>query len=269
MGAWWLIAIGTLITGCCYGIQRFLQWTSYRLPARVAYYNDGIAYYFKTLLILLFIRSFIVEWSIVPSDSLKPTLLAGDRVLTDKSVYGIRLPVTGHVLIPLNKPKRGEIIVFRCPVEPSKGLIKRLIGLPGDRVQYRDKQLTINGKCVPQIEKGIVYDQEAEGKEQPWLLCEENLEGCLYQIYLSPHPETSVKKPLVVDKPIDITVPPEHYFVMGDHRDHSIDSRVWDCIPDRYLLGKAKRIYMSHNKPSTWWKPYSWMRWKRIFMRVK
>jgi signal peptidase I len=271
MGAWWFTAIATLVTGFCYAIQKYLKWVGRQLPARATYYNDGIAYYFKTILILLLVRSFIVEWSIIPSGSLKPTLLVGDLVLTDKLAYGVRLPLTGHLLIPLSAPKRGDVVAFRYPVEPSKTLMKRLIGLPGDRIQYYDKKLVINGVQAPQVEIGLVHDQGVDNTTQSWLLCEENLQGCLHLIYTTP-PETGTGRSLTqkeVHKPIDVTVPSGHYFVMGDNRDYSLDSRVWGCVPDYYLLGKAKRVYISLNKPSSWWKPYAWVRWTRIGMKIR
>jgi signal peptidase I len=265
MRAWWLTAIGTMITGFCYSLQKYLKRVDYNLPERVAYYNDGVAFYFKKLLFLLFLRSFVFEWAIVPSESLKPTLLVGDRLLTDKSVYGIRLPITGHLLIPWKKPKRGDVIVFRSPIEPSNTEINRLIGLPGDKIQYFEKQLIINGKQASKVAIGIVDDQGIQENFQSWLLSEENLEGCIHQIYTHPRIDST-------EKCVDITVPLGHYFVMGDHRDSSIDSRVWGCIPDRYLLGKAKRIYLSRNRPAIWWKPQSWMssiRWNRLGMKIK
>jgi signal peptidase I len=168
---------------------------------------------FIAVLLALFIRAFVVQAFKIPSGSMKPTLLVGDHILVNKFIYGIKLPFTNKTLIKLGQPKRGDVIVFKYPLDTKKDYIKRVVGLPGEQVKLADKQLIINGQPME-----------------------------------DPHAKYSAYGNLRNFGPV--TVPPEHVFVMGDNRDESSDSRVWGFVPLSYLKGKAFLIYWSWDRTS-------------------
>ncbi|MEQ1620388.1 MAG: signal peptidase I [Methylococcales bacterium] len=192
--------------------------------------------FFPIVLIVLLLRSFLAEPFRIPSGSMMPTLLVGDFILVNKFTYGIRLPVINKKIIEVNEPQRGDIFVFRYPKDPSVDYIKRVIGLPGDRVSYHDKKLTINGAPISQVfsetYQGVGQGQDMTGAN----LLEENLTGVEHNILIrngSPTVE------------FDYIVPPGNYFAMGDNRDNSNDSRYWGPVPEENLVGKAFFIWMS------------------------
>lgn len=192
--------------------------------------------FFPIVLIVLLLRSFLAEPFRIPSGSMMPTLLVGDFILVNKFTYGIRLPVINKKIIDVNEPQRGDIFVFRYPKDPTVDYIKRVIGLPGDRVSYHDKKLTINGSPISQIlsstYQGVGQGQDMTGAD----LLVENLTGVEHNILIrngSPTVE------------FDYIVPPGNYFAMGDNRDNSNDSRYWGPVPEENLVGKAFFIWMS------------------------
>ena len=160
------------------------------------------------VVLALFIRTFVVQAFKIPSGSMKPTLLVGDHILVSKFIYGIKIPFTDKTIIKLGTPKRGDVVVFKYPLDTRKDYIKRVIGLPGDRVELVNKKLFINGRVTD-----------------------------------DPHASYSVYGNLRNFGPV--TVPANHLFVMGDNRDESSDSRVWGFVPLSYLKGKAFLIYWS------------------------
>jgi len=270
MHAWWLLAFATLITGISYGLQKLFQRNSYKTSPRVAYVHNYIASFFPALLFVFIIRSFLVDFCLIPSGSMQPTLECGDRLVASKSTYGLRLPLLGTRLLAGKNPQRGDVIIFRFPLNPKILFIKRIIGLPGDRIQYRNKQLIINGKPIPQKILKIT-DTGA-------ISAQENLMGRRHVTYIS----TSHNSPSFEEKILDMnhhlattklnkawTVPQNHYFVMGDNRDNSLDSRTWGFLPEHYILGKAKLIFFSWDSKAPLSKPLSWVRWSRIGQRVK
>jgi signal peptidase I len=199
-----------------------------RRPSRLAEYARS---FFPVFLIVLVLRSFVVEPFRIPSGSMMPTLLVGDFILVNKFVYGIRLPVSHTEVLTLSHPKRGDVVVFRFPEDPSIPFIKRVVGLPGDRIDYRNKTLYINGKPA---EESIVG--EWSGVRMPGAsLRTEHLGSVTHEILIEPG-VSSVQGEWVV--------PPGHYFVMGDNRDNSRDSRYWGFVPDANLIGKAFVIWM-------------------------
>jgi signal peptidase I len=154
----------------------------------------------------------------------------------NKFTYGIRLPVVDKKIIELGRPKRGDVVVFRFPEDPSIPFIKRVVGLPGDRVGYYNKQLYINGVLMPQealgVYTGIGSGQSMTGAD----IRREDLDGVNHLILIEPgHPSLEGES----------VIPPGHYFVMGDNRDNSRDSRFWGTVPDENLIGKAFFIWMS------------------------
>jgi signal peptidase I len=178
------------------------------------------------LLLALFIREFVVQAFKIPSGSMIPTLLVGDHILVNKFTYGIKIPLTGQVLIPVHEPARNDIIVFKYPLNPSQDFIKRVIGLPGDRVEISNKKLFINGKP---------FDHD-------------------HGVFLDNH--------VMNEGPRDnfgpVTVPSHSLFVMGDNRDNSADSRFWKFVDYKNVLGKAFVIYWSWDSED-----FS-VRWNRI-----
>ncbi len=191
--------------------------------------------FFPVILIVLLLRSFLVEPFRIPSGSMIPTLEVGDFILVNKFAYGLRMPVFHNLLVPLGEPERGDVMVFRYPRDPSKDFIKRVIGLPGDSVTYRDKTLYINGEKMPREVSGY-YSADAAGRK---VIAEEMIEqlgDVEHRILVSPH------RP---NDDAEFTVPEGHYFMMGDNRDGSEDSRAWGFVPERNLVGKAFFIWMS------------------------
>ncbi len=210
---------------------------------------------FPIFLIVLLIRSFAFEPFRIPSGSLEPTLLIGDFILVNKFDYGLRLPVLHTKILPVGEPKRGDIVVFRWPADPDVNYIKRVIGLPGDHIQYINKQLFINGQPVEQKYLGQGRDVSASGQSWPVELKREYLPGAEHDIFI----QSSVP---AYDFD-DITVPEGYYFMMGDNRDDSSDSRFWGFVPKKCILGKASFVWLS------WDDLTKRVRWDRVFHRVQ
>jgi len=192
--------------------------------------------FFPVILAVFLVRSFLAEPFKIPSGSMMPTLLIGDFILVNKYTYGLRVPVLNHTFIEVNHPKRGEVMVFRFPQNPSLDYIKRVVGLPGDKVEYRNKQLYINGAAVVQQADGN-YDYVGPGLNQ--------ISTRKLQEQLGEH-----KHAILIDdsNPImdgEVTVPQGHYFVMGDNRDNSNDSRFWGFVPENNVVGRAFFVWMS------------------------
>ncbi len=192
--------------------------------------------FFPIVFIVFLLRSFLAEPFRIPSASMMPTLLIGDFLLVNKFTYGIRLPVINKKIVELDGPKRGDVVVFRFPKDPTVDYIKRVVGLPGDKVAYYNKKLYINNKPISQASlgsyQGVGQGQEMTGSD----LLEENLTGAEHNILInraSPTVEGSY------------VIPAGNYFVMGDNRDNSNDSRYWGTVPEENLVGKAFFIWMN------------------------
>jgi len=191
---------------------------------------------FPVILAVLVLRSFIVEPFRIPSGSMMPTLLAGDFILVNKFAYGVRLPVVDTKIIPIGLPERGDVLVFRYPKNPSIDYIKRVIGLPGDKVAYYNKQLFINGEPATQAGLGI-YDAVGAGVSMAGAqMRSEDLTGVQHNILIDTQRGTIEG---------EFQVPEGRYFVMGDNRDNSNDSRYWGFVPEENLVGKAFMIWMN------------------------
>jgi len=191
---------------------------------------------FPVILAVLVLRSFMVEPFRIPSGSMMPTLLAGDFILVNKFAYGVRLPVLDTKIIPVGLPERGDVLVFRYPKNPSIDYIKRVVGLPGDKVAYYNKQLFINGE--PAIQAGLgVYDAVGAGVSMAGAqMRSEDLTGIQHNILIDTQRGTVEG---------EFQVPEGRYFVMGDNRDNSNDSRYWGFVPEENLVGKAFMIWMN------------------------
>lgn len=211
--------------------------------------------FFFVLLIVLCIRSWVVEPFRIPSGSLEPSLLTGDFILVDKFVYGLRLPVTNQVIIPTGKPKRGDIAVFHWPVNPNVDFIKRVVGVPGDKISYINKVFYING--IEAKQEFVAKDEYLleDGMDTVAIRKQEDLLGVEHEIYNFP------------DRPAfdfqDIVVPEGMYFMVGDNRDDSADSRFWGFVDEKYMVGKPLLVLLS------WQKQDHKVRWSRSGMKVK
>lgn len=192
--------------------------------------------FFPVILVVLILRSFLVEPFRIPSGSMMPTLLKGDFILVNKFAYGIRLPVVDSKILEIDEPERGDVIVFRYPEDPSIDYIKRVVGLPGDTISYFGKQLYINGELAPQTRLGP-YTTTGEGRHMIGADRRREQLGDVEHDILVMQGRRSQEGEYVV--------PEGHYFVMGDNRDNSRDSRVWGFVPDENLVGKAFMIWMS------------------------
>jgi signal peptidase I len=215
--------------------------------------------FFPVIFAVLILRSFLVEPFRIPSGSMMPTLLVGDFILVNKFSYGIRLPVWNKKVIDLGDPQRGDPVVFRYPKQPWVDYIKRVIGLPGDKLYYRNKTLYINGEPMPQTLVGR-YDGVGSGVRMTGAVKSiENLAGVEHSILINPlAPDLPMGCQVLRQGPI--TVPEGHYFVMGDNRDNSNDSRCWGFVPDENLVGKAFGIWMNWDSEISGFPPIAWER---------
>jgi signal peptidase I len=213
---------------------------------------DWTAGLFPVILIVFLLRSFLFEPFKIPSGSMVPTLLVGDLILVNKFHYGVRLPVLNKKVIANNDPKRGDVMVFRFPVDPRIDYIKRVVGIPGDEVAYLNQKLSINGQPVPTKALGEFYDEDSM-RYVP--MFSELLGAVEHRILVDPrrpayfggdqksfpmHENCRYQPEGVVCK-----VPPGHYFMMGDNRDNSQDSRFWGFVPDENIVGRAFFVWMN------------------------
>jgi signal peptidase I len=184
--------------------------------------------FFPVLAIVLVLRSFLVEPFQIPSGSMLPTLEVGDFILVNKYSYGLRFPVVGTKILDVGQPERGDVMVFKYPIDGDTNYIKRVIGLPGDHIRYRDKTLYINGE---EVESRFI------AALPPVELYQETLGDVTHQLFL-----TSGKRDPRAEG--EWVVPAGHYFVMGDNRDNSNDSRYWGFVPEELIVGEAFAIWM-------------------------
>lgn len=235
-----ILSIATLFTGLVWLIDVLVL-----RPRRVAV--DGSANepvlveycrtFFPVILVVLLVRSFLFEPFRIPSDSMMPTLLNGDFIFVNKYAYGIRLPVINKKIVEIDEPERGDVVVFRLPADPGTNYIKRVVGLPGDRIAYSANRLYINGERMPTNMRGAYREFDYEAN-----LVEESLGDKVHELLLMPQRHS---------REGEWRVPEGHYFVMGDNRDNSRDSRFpgVGAIPESQLVGRAVRIWMNWNFP--------------------
>lgn len=208
--------------------------------------------FFPVIFVVFFVRSFIAEPFKIPSGSMIPTLQIGDFILVNKYTYGLRMPVTNLPFIQMGSPKRGEVMVFRYPLDPSTDYIKRVVGVPGDVVEYKHKRLTINGEAQPVIPAG----ESARAGMQEFANSdrfEEDL-GTHHHVIQIRNDQPTLYNSRVMDYPnrdaceynsdgFVCTVPLGNYFMMGDNRDSSSDSRYWGFVPDQNIVGRAFLVW--------------------------
>jgi signal peptidase I len=218
---------------------------------RQPWWLEYSASFFPVILVVFVVRSFVVEPFKIPSGSMVPTLLVGDFILVNKFEYGLRLPVTNTKITSGSPLTRGDVVVFRYPKDESVDYIKRVIGLPGDTVAYENKQLTINGKPVPETALPDFFDDERIGYAKQF---EEDLDGrknaILNNAQVPPYVIGADDFPFRDNctynaQGVVCKVPPGNYFMMGDNRDNSADSRYWGFVPDNNIVGRAFFIWMN------------------------
>ncbi|MGH8082965.1 MAG: signal peptidase I [Lysobacter sp.] len=244
---WFEIALVslTLFTGLVWLLDKAVL--AKRRAAREGLLDDGkepvvVDYskaFFPVLFVVLILRSFIAEPFRIPSNSMMPTLLTGDFILVNKFTYGLRLPITNHKILAMGEPERGDVVVFRPPHHPEQDWIKRIIGLPGDKVSYRDGRLTVNGEPIIYAPIGT-YQGRGNGTEMTGAQeLREQIGKHVHRILLR------TESPLLDQGEGDWVVPEGEYFVMGDNRDNSEDSRYWGYLPEQNLRGRAFLIWMN------------------------
>ena len=209
--------------------------------------------FFPVIVVVFVIRSFWVEPFKIPSGSMKPTLLVGDFILVNKYTYGIRLPVLNKKVVDVNPLRRGDVVVFRYPWDTSVDYIKRVVGVPGDKVVYRNKRIIVNGEAAAVKPEGFYTDSELNFLRLPTYM--ENLGGHNHQMMVVPaQPPVDLAQVRQFphrdnceynDDGFTCTVPPGEYFMMGDNRDQSSDSRYWGFVPDENIKGRAFLIWMN------------------------
>jgi signal peptidase I len=230
------------------GNRAALEASILRQPTWVEYSGS----FFPVIALVFVLRSFLFEPFKIPSSSMVPTLLVGDLILVNKFDYGIRLPVINKKIIEVGNPQRGDVMVFKYPKDPSQDYIKRVIGVPGDKITYENKRLTVNGQPVEYVPMDDYLDDERPVYHKQFL---EKLPNVTHRILnmdgartinLSaveefPHHENCTYS---YDK-FTCIVPEGNYFMMGDNRDNSADSRYWGFVPDQNIVGKAVFVWMN------------------------
>jgi len=243
-----------VVTGAVWLLDKYVLRRHRAKDARQPWWVEYSISFFPVILIVFLLRSFLVEPFKIPSSSMVPTLLVGDFILVNKFTYGIRLPVANKKVIELGHPQRGDVMVFRFPDDPSLDYIKRVVGVPGDRIEYRNKRLWINGA---QVAARQVEDYLSKERMQFSRRYVETLGGVDHEILIDEDTPSVVPPPRPFPyaancnynmNGVTCTVPPGHYFMMGDNRDNSSDSRVWGFVPDENIVGKAFFIWLNLNE---------------------
>ena len=246
-----ILTLLTLFTGVVVALDKIVWKTADddsrdAAPGAIRTLVEYSRSFFPVLLFVLIIRSFIFEPFRIPSGSMMPTLLQGDFIFVKKFAYGLRLPVTETKVVETGSPKRGDVIVFRLPSDPGINYIKRVIGLPGDKIVYERQRLTINGETMD-------LEMHADDSfDVPVYI--EDLDGRVHDILVT-NSQMSTRDGTY-------RVPEGQYFVMGDNRDRSRDSRFIGAIPEKFLVGEAVRIWMH-------FVPWDMPDWGRIGQKIQ
>ena len=238
-----ILVLATAVSGCIVLVEKL--WGRFQAedsPVPVSG-GRGVVFeyarsFFPILLLVLVVRSFLFEPFRIPSSSMMPTLLVGDFIFVNKFTYGLRLPVANTLVVEIGEPERGDVVVFRLPSDPSTNYIKRLVGLPGDKILYRNKRLYINGEPVEFEVQGRYLGDGQPGAVRGV----EKLGVSGHDVLIMPGHRSAEGV---------YEVPPGYYFMMGDNRDNSRDSRYpgVGLVPESNVVGKAVRIWMSWSFP--------------------
>jgi len=239
-----ILLVATIIFGLTWLIGHFTS----RKDASAVEFSKAL---FPILLLVFLLRSFVFEPFRIPSGSMMPTLVKGDFILVKKYAYSLRFPITNNPFLTITEPQRGDVVVFNFPCDPSIKYIKRLVGLPGDEIVYKDKQLLINDELMPYRFQEVFKHPRQYGSH----IYQENFRDEQHQILIAPS-RRGVEG--------EYTVPEGHYFMMGDNRDNSMDSR-YDCpgfVPWNHFVGTATRIWFN-------WDFENAPEWQRIWQTIE
>ena len=245
-----------VVTGLVAAVDRLHFSKTRRQGEKEPWWIEYPKSFFPVILIVFLLRSFIVEPFRIPSGSMIPTLLVGDFILVNKFAYGIRLPIVNKKIIDIGEPRRGDVMVFRYPEDPSLDYIKRVVGLPGDQITYVNKRLSVNGKEFDLRSAGDYLHkermsfakryEETAGDRPHSILIEDDAPAAVPFVKQFPFRENCTYNA----EGLACKVPSGHYFLMGDNRDNSSDSRVWGFVPDANIVGKAFFIWFNFSEPS-------------------
>lgn len=238
-------------TGILWSLDKFWLRKTRPADAPEPWWMEWGGSLFPVILLVFVVRSFLFEPFKIPSGSMIPTLLVGDFILVNKYAYGVRLPVLHTKVIDVGQPQRGDVMVFRYPEDPGLDYIKRVIGTPGDVVSYRNKRLTINGKAMP-VEKLEDFKHEdrlyysEQYREDLGTLTHRLLNDADAPPFIADATRFPGREHCQYDDAgVTCTVPPGHYFMIGDNRDNSRDSRVWGFVPEANIVGKAFFVWFN------------------------
>ncbi len=246
-----ILFILTCATGLLWCLDKFWARKQRVAGAPDPFWVEYGASFFPVIVAVFVLRSFLFEPFKIPSGSMIPTLVVGDFILVNKFTYGLRLPVINKKILDNNTPQRGDVMVFRYPVDPSLDYIKRVVGVPGDVVRYENKHLTVNGKALTQEKLPDYFDKDRSYYTPRFT---ERSEQATHDILVEPDAPSFVShvgnfpyrdKCLYNSSGFQCEVPPGHYFMMGDNRDNSQDSRYWGFVPDENIVGKAFFIWFN------------------------
>ena len=251
-----VMLIFVLVFGAIWGVDKLLleknRGIEQREPVTIEYAKG----FFPILLVIFLLRSFLVVPFQIPSSSMRPGLVVGDFILVNKYTYGLRIPVLNTVFVPVKQPQRGDVMVFHFPEDPKTDFIKRVIGLPGDTVAYQGKRLSINGQPVrvepdgtyQYVDKGfdvtdtVRYQEYLSGQSHPMIVDDKQPRSLVLQAVRDfPNRENCTYS----EDGFVCKVPDGHYFMMGDNRDNSHDSRYWGFVPDANIVGRAFLVWMN------------------------
>ena len=244
-----------LITGSVWLLDRLVLQSKRTESTKEPWWVEYSKSFFPVILAVFLLRSFLVEPFKIPSGSMIPTLQVGDFILVNKFTYGIRLPIISKKLVEINSPTRGDVMVFHYPENPSLDYIKRVVGLPGDHIAYRNKQVFVNNVLQEQkpegdynyVETGLNfvhtkrYTENLTGHNHAMLVNPDVPNMQIGAVAEFPHRENCTYS----EKEMRCTVPAGHYFMLGDNRDNSRDSRYWGFVPDNMIVGKAFMVWMN------------------------
>ena len=250
-----VLLLATVLTGIVWAVDVLVLKKSRANTSAEPVVVEMARSFFPVILIVFVLRSFLYEPFKIPSESMVPTLVVGDFILVNKFTYGVRLPVVNKKVFDVGLPRRGDVMVFRYPVDPTKDFIKRVVGVPGDKITYRSKRLTINDVPVPteQLESQTRVDDRLAF--QSYDVIREKLSEKAHISHLDPGARGIALDRIrqfpnrancaYNDDQMTCTVPAGHYFMMGDNRDNSEDSRYWGFVPEENIVGKAVAIWMN------------------------
>lgn len=258
-----ILFIALVVTGAIWLLDVLLLKKNRKPDAKEPMLVEYARSFFPVILIVFALRSFLVEPFKIPSGSMLPTLLIGDFILVNKFTYGIRLPVINKKIVSFNEPERGDVMVFRYPQDTSLDYIKRVVGVPGDTVEYRNKQLTINGKPIPVRDAGT-YSYTGHGLNYVTaMLAKEKLGNAEHVTMVQKEVPSVMPSQVRENFPYRqnctydaqgsgfiCMVPQGYYFMMGDNRDASNDSRYWGFVPEENIVGKAFFVWMNFDELS-------------------